>query len=471
MSSAAVPAPTDLEEALGRTHEDLSPAAEAFRRYLLEDPARQTPFDYRQARLPFLVQHFKYPIQSWPLLLGAAKVAAFERVSVGLVKLVRSLPDRFLEDDPEKRMAYFRVPQELHLAVREPTWLDVATGCGRCDVVDDGERLRLLEINMGSNLGGWQLRFWQPWVMGNPPFLRFAAKLAGKPRYRDVLHHALCHAIESMIARGLDAKGLNLAFVATSEAAVPDLSRLLQPMYQRALQQVAPHANGTVAVTTYPGAFRLDGDRGLILAGLPVQAVYEFTDRATPPDVFRAYKQGVIVLFNVPLHSYLGNKRTLALLSEQADSDRLTADERALVSAVVPWTREFAPARRVSYEGAEHDLGALLRAARERFVLKGDAGIGGNAVVVGRHTDAAGWEAALARAEREGDWLVQEYVASRPYLLQDAAGTPCPHDIVWGLYVCGTRYGGAFVRAQVQGQGDGIINAARGASEALVFEV
>ncbi|MDX2000271.1 MAG: hypothetical protein SF066_21335 [Thermoanaerobaculia bacterium] len=461
----------ETEAALQRTHEDLGPASEAFRQYLLADPARQTYFDYRDARRPQIVLHFSYPIQSWPLLLSAPKVAAFERISVGLVRLARSIPERFLDNDAERLQAYFRVPEALAAAVKEPTWLDLDTGCGRCDIVDDGDRLHLLELNMGSNLGGWQLRYWQPWVMGNAPFLRFAGQAGIKPKYRDVLYQTLCHAIESMIARGLDSRGLNLAFVTKSEKGVPELTRLIQPLYQRALQQVAPDKNGTIVPTTYPGLFRLEGDRGLVLGGVPIQAVFEFTDHPTPPEVFRAYKEGSIVLLNVPLHALVGNKRCLALLSEHQDSDRLTAEERSLVSEVIPWTREFVPGGRVTYEGREHDLEELLRSAREHFVLKGETGIGGNEVVVGPHADAATWEAAIARARDAGDWLVQRYVASRPYLLQDHDGTPRPHDIVWGLYVTGRRYAGAFVRAQVQGRGDGIINAARGASEALVFEV
>lgn len=463
--------PATLEETLRATHEDLSPAAEAFRQFVLADPAHQAFYDYREARLPLLVKYFKFPIQSWPLLCGAEKVATFERVSVGLVRLARSLPERYLGNDFARMKEYFRVAEELSAAVQDPTWLDVDTGCGRCDVIDDGRRLRLLELNMGSNLGGWQLRFWHPWLMGNPPFLRFAAKLSPKPRYRDVLYQMLCHAIEAMMARGLDARGLNLGLVAKSEAAVPELARLLPPMYQRALQQMAPNRNGTVVVSTYPGAFRCDAERKLSLGAVPVQAVFEFTDQPTVPEVFRAYKQGSIVLFNVPLHSWVGNKRVLALLSEHQESDWLNAEERALVSETIPWTREVAPGARVRYEGSDQDLDTLLRSGRERFVLKGESGIGGNEVVVGRYADEAGWDAAIARALQAGDWLAQEFVASRPYLLQAADGTPQPHDVVWGLYVCGTRYGGAFVRAQVQGHGDGIINAARGASEALVLEV
>lgn len=461
----------EIEAALSRTHEDLSPASEAFRRHVLSDPANQLWYDYRQARLPQLVQHFTYPIQSWPLLLGEKKLAEFERVSTGLVRLVRTIPERFLDNDHDRLMSFFRVPAELFAAVKEPTWLDESTGCGRCDIVDDGERLRLLELNMGSNLGGWQLRYWHPWVLGNPPFLRFSAKLATKPRYRDALHHMLCHAIEAVVARGLGERGVNLAFITQSEVAVAELSRLLQPMHQRALQQVAPSRNGTVVATTYPGLFRLDGEGTLFHSGVPIQAVFEFTGVPTPPDVFRAFKQGSIVLLNVPLHSWVGNKRVLALLSEHENDDRLTAAERSLVQEAIPWTREVVPGKKVVYEGVERDLDDLLRAHREGFVLKGDAGIGGNAVVVGRYQDDAAWAAALERAHREGDWMAQEFVGSRPYLLQSIDGTPCPHDIVWGLYVCGTRYSGAFVRAQVRGRGDGIINAARGASEALVMEV
>lgn len=46
-----------------------------------------------------------------------------------------------------------------------------------------------------------------------------------------------------------------------------------------------------------------------------------------------------------------------------------------------------------------------------------------------------------------------------------------PHDVVWGTFCFGDRYGGGFLRMMPRGEGDGIINAARGATEGFLFEI
>ena len=44
------------------------------------------------------------------------------------------------------------------------------------------------------------------------------------------------------------------------------------------------------------------------------------------------------------------------------------------------------------------------------------------------------------------------------------------HDLIWGIFTFGGRYGGTFMRAKAVGLSDGIVNTASGAMELLLYE-
>ena len=69
-----------------------------------------------------------------------------------------------------------------------------------------------------------------------------------------------------------------------------------------------------------------------------------------------------------------------------------------------------------------------------------------------------------------GDWVVQEYIQSRPYLFQAGRYGCSPHDVVWGPFVFGSTYAGTILRVQPKSI-DGIVNLSRGATEGILLEL
>lgn len=55
-------------------------------------------------------------------------------------------------------------------------------------------------------------------------------------------------------------------------------------------------------------------------------------------------------------------------------------------------------------------------------------------------------------------------------LFQHGAQGTCLHDLVWGLFAFGDRFGGSFVRMQPHG-GNTIVNSKQGAIGAAAFEI
>lgn len=114
-------------------------------------------------------------------------------------------------------------------------------------------------------------------------------------------------------------------------------------------------------------------------------------------------------------------KTALAVLQDPAVADRFTAEERALVARLVPWTVRFDRGAEVEYDGARWPLARLAAERREELVLKQRYDIRGDGVTVGRSTPPAAWEAALAAAWDSGA-VLQRYVAPTRYPVRLVGG-------------------------------------------------
>ena len=127
-----------------------------------------------------------------------------------------------------------------------------------------------------------------------------------------------------------------------------------------------------------------------------------------------AYEQRAVCVANSLRCKIPHKKAFFAVLTDERHAGLFSADERELVRQHIPWTAivEDGP---VSREGAIVDLLPLLRAHRDRFVVKPNDEYGGTGVTLGWETSESEWDAAIARAvaERERGWVAQERIAVR----------------------------------------------------------
>lgn len=115
----------------------------------------------------------------------------------------------------------------------------------------------------------------------------------------------------------------------------------------------------------------------------------------------------------------ISNKKVMAWVSE--GRPWMTADERETVAQYLPWTRMVGD-RPVQWRGAARRLPDLLLDRQEEFVLKPAVGMQAQHVVAGRDCDPGSWRKLVANAVSTGDFIVQEYVESIPYLMEFAHG-------------------------------------------------
>lgn len=131
--------------------------------------------------------------------------------------------------------------------------------------------------------------------------------------------------------------------------------------------------------------------------------------------VVRAVRDGAACMVNPFRCKILHKKASLAVIQDERNSHLFDSDERAAITAHIPWTRRVEE-RRTTYRDESIDLVPFILEHREELVLKPNDEYGGKGVVLGWVTDARSWEAAVRNALAQPS-IVQERatVPSEPY--------------------------------------------------------
>jgi len=116
--------------------------------------------------------------------------------------------------------------------------------------------------------------------------------------------------------------------------------------------------------------------------------------------VIRAVRDGAVCLVNPFQCKPLYKKASLAMLSDEANAEQFTAEQRAVIAAHIPWTR-VVEERRTMKDGRSIDLVPFIVENRETLVLKPNDDYGGKGIVLGWQVDASRWQEAVALAVKK----------------------------------------------------------------------
>lgn len=398
-----------------------------------------------------------------PMLLSAEEKAGLERDLLGVHRMLASLPERLFGGDLRRYGEGVGLgPAETDLAVRMAApWPPPLVARG--DLYRGAEGFKLLELNVGSPVGGLQCAEINRVMLRADVVRAFAER--ERLRYADAL------VIVAELLRRLHPAAGGGPVVALAEW--PASFATWEPMLRAFATQL-----GELGFDFRPchvGQLRERGGR-LTLDGSPVDVVFRhFTTSEvmeTPggldlvEPLVRAHLSGATPMF-VPLSTQLlGNKMALAMLSDERYRDSFTAEELALVDRFLPWTRRLGE-RRVHYRGDEVDLLELCRGAKDRLVLKAGGLFGGHGVHTGWTTSEREWADALDAA-RGGSYVVQERIVPAIEPVPNAAGELEPWITNWGVFLTEAGFAGCYLRASPRPD-DGVVNLTNGASNGTVF--
>ncbi|HST63117.1 MAG TPA: hypothetical protein VLK84_30690 [Longimicrobium sp.] len=426
-------------------------------------------------------------VQPWPLFFEPQRVRELAEMAVGIDGLVKAAVGRFLQKDVHTIADYYHTAppmdgspgtsgmvteKSVPFLVAEPT--GVAGAFSRGDYLETPEGLKLMEFNSSGFLGGLTIDHLCERYLESAPTARFLDQVNRRARPMGQRRAMLRHVVEDTRRLGVWTEGVfNVALVIypNRPTIIAEFDEAEYTRELRAALMEAGHApRGRVMLCSLEELSV--SPKGVTLAGAPVHAVIEQHDGSGDVSpVFRAFKARRVNLFSGPIKSILSDKRNMALASEHADSADFTAAERALIERHFAWTRRVLPSR-TTFRGRPLRLPDDLPAGRDDFVLKKGWSNRGDGVVVGRIRTPDEWEQAVARAVREGDWVVQERLEPVTYCFHDAHAGAVPHEVVWGLFAFGEHFGGVHLTMQPAGHGTGVVNpnqgAALGAGLALV---
>ncbi|MEU2243683.1 hypothetical protein ABZ572_30215 [Streptomyces sp. NPDC018338] len=373
-----------------------------------------------------------------PWFVDAAETEAFARDLGGLFDLLVSLPRRLFDGDMERYGAAIGIDPRLVSLLRRGG-SGVPDRLGRADAYHDGTSYKLLEFNLGSEVGGLELAVFNEGLLAVPEFGAFARR------------HGLGH---------VDI-GARMAAV-LRERAKPALSGGTEPVvgliegrggvaaYGRMMvaTQEAMAAHGLDVRVGEVGDVRTRADGKLTLDGTPLDLVVrnfaasQLLEDPAGPEVaepfIRAHEAGRTVLFTTLESGFYGNKSALSLLNDPRWSGAFDDGERALVERLLPWSRTVSSA----------DVVDLCRERREELILKPGAGYGGLDTFVGWESTEAEWRAALSVAVEHGGYVAQERVVPRAEPVYDpATGAVEEWIAVLGVFLTDHGYAGTHARA------------------------
>ncbi|MFI6833176.1 hypothetical protein ACIBG5_39095 [Kribbella sp. NPDC050241] len=333
---------------------------------------------------------------------------------------------------------------------------------GRADLYKDEQGFHLLEINMGSTVGG----------VDNPVLNRALLELPFVAEFTDEHRLTFTETMEEVVRTILtEAKvptGVRpVMAIADFPDSYPDLERQLH----KSAAMLAPM--GIDALPCPVDALTYTDDR-VWLGDQAIDVVFRLfmiEDLLKPgavemlEPVLQAAERGHVAIFT-PLDAELyGSKGSLALLSDEAYRDRYPADELAALDRILPWTRMVRTGQ-VTVDGRQADLREYAIANQQELVLKPTALHGGDGVLLGWQTDAATWADRLDSA-MGNPWVLQRRIHPVPETFPTDDGDE-QWLLTWGAFLVAGGLGGFLIRGSRDLDG-GVVGMSTGATGGCCF--
>jgi hypothetical protein len=458
----------EITPGIEAAHRRLSDCSVQFLRFVKNNPQalRASCFKSLDLNDPLFV------LQPWPTFVNQANIKEFQAASVKLSTMIKSLPQRLFNNDVKKISAYYELPANtVKMQLEGVTVHHLQQLVARGDFILGSSGLQCLEYNVTANLGGWYVPLWEALYLNHPVISAFLKQHGVIIRNKNLIRRFLEHVIHSTSCkRTRDDGQLNIFFAVRQFAQYRNsLGSYLDTLYKEVLPGSAPSLTGQVFMGDYTHLEVINGE--IYHQGRKIHALVELYDGIVSPPVLEVFKAGNVRLITGPITDLLSNKLNLALLSNyQENKNAFSDEEKRVIDKYVPWSRKMIPGS-TTYGTGTIKLPNFLLANKDKFILKPAKGYGGKDILIGKRIPGGEWEELIKTAMNRKDWLVQEFVDSSPGLYQAGENGCERHDMVWGFFVLGSTFAGAWVRVLPQKNNKGIINCHQGASVSLIFEV
>jgi hypothetical protein len=393
---------------------------------------------------------------SRPLFLGHREREQLHADLVNLRSALVSLPSRLYGGD---LAAFARAvgANELQVSAVMRTRGAAVTMQTRADMYVDQSGFRLLELNMGSALGGMDNADMSRALLEHPVLAEFAQTY--ELEYVDTMREQ----VNNYFAETGFAPGARPVLACTDW---PSSYKTLEPYMRHYTDRVKklglddnPCHIGQLEV--HDGRVWL-GDRPVDI----IDRLFMLEDLLESPEapalmepILDAAARGEVKIYTPMDSGIFASKGALAMLSDEANRPLFDPEELASLDRILPWTRMVRPGPVTLEDGRRVDLLDYTLTHRHDLALKPTLLHGGQGVLLGWRADtsAQGWEEQV-RAALEGPYVIQRRVRPVPELFTADGRDPIPWIVCWGAFTTANGYGGIFARASTVESNVEVIN-------------
>lgn len=419
--------------------------------------------------VPDVFKSYKYPVSGWPVLINKQMTQELTALSVKIPSLLKQIPSLYFNDDIKKLAEFYFAGDEM---MAEFAMLchkkDLEIGC-RLDLTFTEDGFKVLEANIGSSIGGWQIQSFESLIRNNHPELVNKDKVLDY-KGRNTLQIYMKFLIEQIIKQLGKQSSINLFMEMgdiEDEAEKEESLAFFDKLFKEELANFGLNGGaygGDMNELTLTNGNLCLGDK--VIHSLIILTM----DMNVTPAIFRAFMMDRIYLPDHLGLRMLGDKRNLFILLELAQAGKFSPEENELILKNIPWT-SFIENKKVIFKDREHNLSDLLKTDKDKFVIKVARGFQGKDVFIGKFSTEKEWEEALELALQNNAFIAQEFSDSLDFLAPNAENEWTLHKLIWGSFGFGDCYGGVWVRMSEVKTDVGVINSATGAVEAIVFEI
>ncbi|MDX6188111.1 hypothetical protein SGQ83_02025 [Flavobacterium sp. Fl-318] len=419
--------------------------------------------------VPDVFKSYKYPVSGWPVLINKQMTQELTALSVKIPSLLKQIPSLYFNDDIKKLAEFYFAGDEM---MAEFAMLchkkDLEIGC-RLDLTFTEDGFKVLEANIGSSIGGWQIQSFESLIRNNHPELVNKDKVLDY-KGRNTLQIYMKFLIEQIIKQLGKQSTINLFMEMgdiEDEAEKEESLGFFDKLFKEELANFGLNGGaygGDMNELTLTNGNLCLGDK--VIHSLIILTM----DMNVTPAIFRAFMMDRIYLPDHLGLRMLGDKRNLFILLELAQAGKFSPEENELILKNIPWT-SFIENKKVIFKDREHNLPDLLKTDKDKFVIKVARGFQGKDVFIGKFSTEKEWEEALELALQNNAFIAQEFSDSLDFLAPNAENEWTLHKLIWGSFGFGDCYGGVWVRMSEVKTDVGVINSATGAVEAIVFEI
>ncbi len=445
--------------------------SDRYDQFINENSLETSRINTNQPCVHELFRDYEYPVATWPVIIDTEKAKKLDKLCTVLPKLLSKIPSLYFKDDVSAiANFYFEGNEMLTQFALMCNKKNIEVGC-RLDLVLTEEGFKVLEANIGSSIGGWQIQSFESIIREMHKPLNDQDS-ASEYLIKDTQKIYMKFIVDKIIEHVNDVNEEINIFASFTHVQNPTLRKKGVKFIDDLLQEELKTRGLKGGVYTGNlSSLKMVGNELFLDEKKRIHSVLIFSLNLenVSPEIFRAFITDKIYFpdhLGLPIHS---DKRNLGILRELARQGKFSPEENSLILDHIPWTVNMTN-EKVFFKDKEYDLLELLRTQKEKFVIKDAQGYQGKGVFIGKFSSIDKWEEAIKLSLKNKTFIAQEFSDSLDFLAPNNSNEWVPHKLIWGAFGFGKNYGGVWVRMSEVKTDVGVINSATGAVEAIVYE-